>query len=93
MTPDEFFAECLTVGDLVKVLSELPQDAVVVKFAGGDCDGYVPAGKKEFKVTTMGLRSDWNSHVYHGPFDNKEDMRRGYGRAASYLKKFKAVEL
>jgi hypothetical protein len=94
MTPDEFIAECMTVGDLVKALSELPQDALVVKFAGGDCDGYNPVSKKEFTATSMFLRSGWNTYEYHGPFDDAEEKRhsnRHWG--TKYIKKIKAVKL
>jgi hypothetical protein len=101
MTPDEFIARCLTVADLIKALSELPQDAIVVKFAGGDCDGYVPIAKREFKEVVMYLRSSWNTWEYHGEFDDvegrrdEERFRRKYKdvKKLKYIKNVKAVKL
>lgn len=87
-TPDEAINWCMTVGELVAELSKLPQDARLVKFAGGDCDGYVPITKKEFKVVTMGVRADMNTNSYHGAFDPPDAYDK-----LKLLKKFKAVEL
>lgn len=91
ITADEAIEWCMTVGELITELSKLPPEARLVKFAGGDADGYVAVRPREFKVVTAGVRDDLNDYFYGGPFEVIGGL--GYRKGTKFLKKFKAVEL
>jgi len=63
--------DCMTVGELREALQGLPDEAILVRHAGGDCDGYVALSKSydEIKEVGMGVRADWDTNEYHGPFE------------------------